>query len=133
MTYKADEPKFLWILLFVLTITYAYALESVVWTYIAYGLSFIFFAALTLRYRLEVKEEQFIHTIQVFGFSLLKRTIHANDIEKITIIYLGKKTIILLHLKKKLRIKLQRFSPEGIDQQMIQFAEANNIEVENPN
>ncbi|GAE28360.1 hypothetical protein JCM9140_4580 [Halalkalibacter wakoensis JCM 9140] len=103
------------------------------WTYIAYGLSFIFFAALTLRYRLEVKEEQFIHTIQVFGFSLLKRTIHANDIEKITIIYLGKKTIILLHLKKKLRIKLQRFSPEGIDQQMIQFAEANNIEVENPN
>ncbi|WP_332695696.1 hypothetical protein [Halalkalibacter lacteus] len=129
MTYQAKEPKFLWILLFILTITYAYALESTLWTYIAYGFAFIFFAAITMSYQLEVLEDKLIYDIEIFGFAVRKRTLLANEIEKLTVIHLGQTSILLVYLKKGFRIKLQRFRPEGITNQMIEFAQGNNIEV----
>ncbi|MDT8858602.1 hypothetical protein N0O92_00070 [Alkalihalobacillus sp. MEB130] len=131
MIYRAKEPKFLWILLFVLTITYAYALESTTLTYVAYGISFIFFAAMTMSYQVEVLEEKLIHVVQVFGFSLLKRTIPASTIDKVTVIYLRERAIILLTFKRKMRMKLQRFTPEGLESTLIEFANSNNIEVIN--
>ncbi|KHF41078.1 hypothetical protein [Halalkalibacter okhensis] len=133
MTFQAKEPKFLWILLFILTITYAYALESTIWTNVAYGVSFLFFAALTMSYRLEVLEDRFIHVVQVFGFSIKKRIIHPYEVDKLTIIHLGQKAIILLHLKRGIRLKLQRFSPQGLEEKVLQFAKGHHIKVENVN
>ncbi|WP_332634262.1 hypothetical protein [Halalkalibacter flavus] len=133
MKFVAKEPKFLWILLFILTITYAYALEETLWTNVAYGVSFIFFAALTMSYRLDVLEDKIIHIVHVFGFAIRKRTIEADEVAKLTIIHLGQRTIILLHLKKGLRLKLQRFSPKGLETELLQFAKKHHIKVEHTN
>jgi hypothetical protein len=129
MIYKAKEPKLLWILLFILTITYAYALESTLWTYIAYGFAFIFFAAITMSYQLQIREDKLVYVIEIFGFTLRKRTLLVSDLEKLTVIHLGQRTILLVNLKKGFRIKLQRFRPEGLTDEMIEFAQAHNIKV----
>ncbi|MFC0469588.1 hypothetical protein ACFFHM_03360 [Halalkalibacter kiskunsagensis] len=129
MTYQAKEPKFLWILLFILTITYAYALESTLWTYIAYSFAFIFFAAITMSYQLEIVEDKLIYVIEIFGFAVKKRTILAREIEKLNVIQIGQKSILLVYLKKGFRIKLQRFQPEDVTSKMIDFASGNNIKV----
>ncbi|ARK31890.1 hypothetical protein [Halalkalibacter krulwichiae] len=130
MNYKASEPKFLWILLFILTITYAYALESTALTNVAYALAFFFFAGMTLRYELEIREDELFRVVHVIGFTLKKQTIHADEIEKLEVIQVGERSIILLYLKKKMRIKLQRFSPEGLSEHLIEFSRRNNIRVE---
>ena len=127
--YRANEPKFLWILLFVLTITYAYALENQVLTYVAYGLSFLFFAAMTLSYQLEVRDREIVRTILVFGFLVKKRIILADEIEIFEIIELGERSIVLLHLKKGMRMKLHRFSPAGLREAITKFGMKNNIPV----
>jgi hypothetical protein len=129
MIYKANEPKFLWILLFILTITYAYVLESTLLTYLAYGISFIFFAAMTMSYQLDVREKELYRVITVFGFAVIKRVILANEIEKLDIIQVGERAIVLIHLKKKMRIKLQRYSPDGLTEQLVSFAHNHQIQV----
>ncbi|WP_227937493.1 hypothetical protein [Alkalihalobacillus deserti] len=127
--YRANEPKFLWILLFILTITYAYAFEDPLLTYTAYGLSFLFFSAVTLSYQLEVRDRELIRTVRVFGFVLKKQIIRADEIAKLEIIEVGVRKIVLLFLKKKMRIKLHRFSPEGLPEELSTFSKENNITI----
>ncbi|MFC0559529.1 hypothetical protein [Halalkalibacter alkalisediminis] len=125
--YRANEPKFLWVLLFILTITYAYAFENPILTYVAYGLSFLFFTAMTLSYQVEVRERDLVRTISVFGFPIKKQIIQADEMEKFEIIEVGDRQIVLLYLKKKMRIKLHRFSPDGLPESLATFATENNI------
>lgn len=129
LIYRAYEPKFLWALLFILTITYAYALEATWLTFVAYGLSFVFFAAMTTSYHIEIKENELARAIKFFGFITFNKTIRAEQIEKLEVIEVGEKTIILLYVEKKMRIKLQRYSPKDFPQQLLEFAQTNNINV----
>lgn len=127
--YRANEPKFLWVLLLILTITYAYAFEDRFLTYGHYELSFLFFAAMTISYQIEIRERELFRTVSVFGFKVRKRTIHVNEIEKMEIVGVGKRKIVLLYLQKRIRIKLHRFSPEGLPEELSIFARDHQISV----
>lgn len=121
MTYHAKEPKFLWILLFVMTLTYTYALDSA-FEYIAYVVLFLFFAAMTTNYKLEILEDSLKYEIRILSMAISKRVVKPNEIEKVHMIHAGSRPIVLVHLKKGMRLKLHRFVPEGFDESLAQFA-----------
>jgi hypothetical protein len=82
-----------------------------------------------MSYQLQIREDKLVYVIEIFGFTLRKRTLLVSDLEKLTVIHLGQRTILLVNLKKGFRIKLQRFRPEGLTDEMIEFAQAHNIKV----
>lgn len=129
MTYKATEPKFLWILLFIITLTYAYSLDSI-WKYIAYLLSFFFFVAMLMTYEVKVEENQIVYSITIIGMKVMRKRIEPENIEALTMIDVGR-TIMLIELKKGFRIKLQRFSHD-LKKELETFAENHKIHIEKP-
>lgn len=129
MIYRAKEPKFLWILLFIVTLTYAYALDSV-YSFFAYFILFLFFAAMTTSYLFEIEEDSFVYEVRMLGVVISKRKIESNEVEKIHIIHAGPRTIVLINVKKGMRLKLHRFAPSGYEEHVQQFARRHAISVE---
>ncbi|NEU30052.1 hypothetical protein GN156_04570 [bacterium LRH843] len=129
MIYYAKEPKFLWILLCIVSFIYAYALESS-YSSIFYVLLFFSFTAMALNYRLEIKENTMFYEMRFLRVVLNKRTIHATEIKKIQFVYASTRTIVLIHVKNRMRLKIHRFVPNEYDENIKRFANNHSIPIE---
>lgn len=128
-TYYAKEGKLLWLLLFVVTLTYAYAWESH-YSYLAYVLLFFFVAAMTTNYRLHLSDDVLRYEIRLLGLTVKQRIIQAGQIEKLHFIHLGERTIVLIYVKKGLRLRLHRFQPSDFSEHLRTFAAEHQLPVE---
>ncbi len=90
--------------------------------YLAYVLLFLFFAAMMTNYRFEIMEDALVYEVRILSLVISKRVIKSTEVEKVHSIHVGPRTIVLIHPKKGMRIKLHRFVPAGIDKEVEQFA-----------
>ncbi|WP_088103950.1 hypothetical protein [Halalkalibacter urbisdiaboli] len=126
MTYKAQEPKFLWLVLAIITLTYANVLE-LPWGYVAFLFLAICLVATMIEYHLKIEEDRISFDIRFLRILLKTRVIHADEMKDIHVITLGSKNIVLVNVKKGVRLKLHRFQPKTFANEMTEFAERHNI------
>ncbi|WP_100405285.1 hypothetical protein [Bacillus solitudinis] len=121
MSYRAQEPKFLWLMMAIVALTYGNILESI-YMVASYVLVFICVIAMMVVYQLHLEEDTLTFKILIFGKCLHKRMVKARDIEKIHIISIGKKTMALVQMKQGFRLKLHRFKPATYLEEVRRFA-----------
>jgi hypothetical protein len=126
--YKAEESKFLWFLLAIMMMTYAYALESV-WMYGAYLLLSVCLVLALVDYRLIIEEGIITFEVRFLGMTLRRRRLQANDIDDMHIIKVAKRVIVLVNVKSGFRLKLHRFRPTTFYEDLQAFAIEHHIKV----
>ncbi|KMK77685.1 hypothetical protein [Alkalihalobacillus pseudalcaliphilus] len=127
--YTAREPKLLWILLFVITLSYAYLLESSL-SYVAYGLLFVFAAAMMIHYELFFSENEIRLEVKILSFKLFEKKATAQEIELIQFVDLIRRHVIFIKKKDGKRIRLHRFVPEHFSGRVRMFAKQHEIKKE---
>ncbi|MFA9456711.1 hypothetical protein ACERJO_08030 [Halalkalibacter sp. AB-rgal2] len=127
--YKAKESPFIWIAWIVLALMYGSVLENG-FQYIAYASIILFLAFLTISYEFEVKEDRLLYRTLIIRKVIGTRELQVTDIKKISFIKFAKRTLIVIHPKKGFRIKLKRFEPAGLSEEMLEFSNEHNIDKE---
>ncbi|MEN0644566.1 hypothetical protein MKY91_15545 [Alkalicoccobacillus gibsonii] len=124
MLYKAKEPKFLWIVLLLLSLTYAFYQDTtlrIVFLILAVLIVMVLFSSYTLK----IEEEWLIFSCYVLGIKLFQRKVQAESIKQILLIKNERQTIVLVQITNSIRLKLQRFKPITYIEEIQQFAERN--------
>ncbi|WP_156323867.1 hypothetical protein [Bacillus sp. JCM 19034] len=124
--YKAKESPFIWIAWIILALMYGSVLDNG-YQYIAYASIILFLIFLTITYEFEINENRCLYRTLIVGKVIGTRELEANEIKKMTIIKFGKRTVVILHPTKGFRIKLKRFEPNGLDEELMDFSEKHNI------
>lgn len=127
--YKAREPKFLWILLFVMSLFYAIYQENP-FTILFIVLAIVFLIIMFSHYTLIIDENTLIFKYHLGGITLIQRKVTADSIIKITFITSSRQTIALVQLQKGFRLKLHRFQPVDFIQDLKEFAEEHEVQTE---
>ncbi|KGA95747.1 hypothetical protein AJ85_20635 [Alkalihalobacillus alcalophilus ATCC 27647 = CGMCC 1.3604] len=127
--YMAREPKFLWILLFIVTLPYANLLESN-FRYIAFALLFVYAAAMMIQYELFFEEEEIRMEFKLLKYRLFEKRAHAKEIDLIQFIDLGRRNVIFVKKKDGKQMRLHRFKPENFVGRTRMFAEAHELKKE---
>ncbi|GAE30333.1 hypothetical protein [Halalkalibacter hemicellulosilyticus] len=127
--YKAKESPFIWIAWIVLALMYGSVLDNG-FQYIAYASIILFLAFLTISYEFEVKEGRLLYRTLILRKVIGTREFQVTDIKKISFIKFAKRTLIVIHPKKGLRIKLKRFEPAGLSEEMLEFSNEHDIDKE---
>lgn len=124
MLYKAKEPKFLWILLLLLSLVYAFYQDNTLRA-LFFILAALFLMMLFSTYTLKIEEESLTLTCYVVGMKLFQRTVKASSIKQILLIKNERQTIGLVQISNSIRLKLHRFKPDAYIEELEQFAERN--------
>jgi predicted membrane protein len=124
MLYKAKEPKFLWIVLLLLSLTYAFYQDTTL-RIVFLILAVLFVMVLFSSYTLKIEEEWLIFSCYVLGIKLFQRKVQAESIKQILLIKNERQTIVLVQITNSIRLKLQRFKPITYIEEIQQFAERN--------
>ncbi|MEY8751996.1 hypothetical protein ACTHQ4_00940 [Alkalicoccobacillus gibsonii] len=124
MLYKAKEPKFLWIVLLLLSLTYAFYQDTTL-RIVFLILAVLFVMVLFSSYTLKIEEEWLIFSCYVLGIKLFQRKVQAESIKQILLIKNERQTIVLVQITNSIRLKLQRFKPVTYIEEIQQFAERN--------
>lgn len=124
MLYKAKEPTFLWIVLLLLSLTYAFYQDTTLRVMFLI-LAVLFVMVLFSSYTLKIEEEWLIFSCYVLGIKLFQRKVQADSIKQILLIKNERQTIVLVQITNSIRLKLQRFKPVTYIEEIQQFAERN--------
>lgn len=124
MLYKAKEPKFLWIVLLLLSLTYAFYQDTTL-RIVFLILAVLFVMVLFSSYTLKIEEKWLIFSCYVLGIKLFQRKVQAESIKQILLIKNERQTIVLVQITNSIRLKLQRFKPVTYIEEIQQFAERN--------
>ncbi|WYP25667.1 hypothetical protein NSQ54_15265 [Alkalihalobacillus sp. FSL W8-0930] len=132
MLYKAKEPKFLWIVLLLLSLTYAFYQDTAL-RIVFLILAVVFVLVLFSSYTLKIEEEWLIFSCYVLGLKLFQRKVQAASIKQILLIKNERQTIVLVQITNSIRLKLHRFKPVTYIEDIQDFAEKNSIPVKEQN
>ncbi|MEK4566072.1 hypothetical protein MKX54_15500 [Alkalihalobacillus sp. FSL R5-0424] len=132
MIYKAKEPKFLWIVLLLLSLTYAFYQDTAL-QIVFLSLAVVFILVLFSSYTLKIEEEWLIFSCYVLGLKLFQRKVQAASIKQILLIKNERQTIVLVQITSSIRLKLHRFKPVTYIEDIQDFAEKNSIPVKEQN
>ncbi|MFK3938385.1 hypothetical protein ACI2JA_12875 [Alkalihalobacillus sp. NPDC078783] len=128
MLYKAKEPMFLWIVLLLLSLTYAFYQDTAL-RIVFLILAVLFVMVLCSSYTLKIEEEWLIFSCYVLGVKLFQRKVQAGFIKQILLIKNERQTIVLVQITNSIRLKLHRFKPVSYIEEIQQFAERNNLQI----
>ncbi|KYG33514.1 hypothetical protein [Alkalihalobacillus trypoxylicola] len=127
--YITREPKFLWILLFIVTLPYAYISESN-FRYIAFVLLFVYVFAMMIEYHLVVEERTISVKIKFLRFKLLEKAANVDEIGSIQFVDIGTRHVIFIKKKQGGQIRIHRFKPEHFSGRIRQFAQLHELKIE---
>ncbi|MBM0066267.1 hypothetical protein [Alkalicoccobacillus gibsonii] len=122
MLYKAKEPKFLWIVLLLLSLLYAMYQDDRL-RILFFILAAVFVLALFISYTLQIEEDWLVLSCYLFGVKLFQRKVHVESIKQILLIQNERQTIVLVQTSNSIRLKLQRFKPVTYINEIQQYAE----------
>lgn len=127
--YKAKEPMFLWLLLILLAMIYGSILDNL-YQWIAYGAVIVFLLVITTSYQFIPGQDQLTYRIVILGKTIVNRVLRAEDINKILVINVGNRTVVMIYPRSGMKIKLHRFVPDGLESEIRVFAAAYQIPIE---
>lgn len=127
--YKAKESPFIWIAWIILAIMYGSVLDNG-FQYVAYASIILFLIFLTMTYEFEVNENRCLYRTLILGKVIRTIELDANEIKKMTFIKFAKRTVVIIHPLNGFRIKLKRFEPKSLSEELIKFSDHHNIDTE---
>lgn len=127
--YKAKEPKFLWLLLLLISLAYTFYFDNI-YRLVTIALSAVFAVLMFSYYELAIDEKRISFSWYVAGIKVIHREISAASVKKIMFIESSRQTIALVELHKGLRLKLHRFKPVTYIEELRQFAQTHQIDTE---
>ncbi|WP_017726421.1 hypothetical protein [Halalkalibacterium ligniniphilum] len=126
--YSAKEGKTIWVILISLAIANLVLIDSD-FQFLPYVLLAVFFVALFMKYRLTVSARTVTFEIHIFGVNVLKRVIEATKIKSAYFMKMGRGHTVLFLMKRGIRLKLTRFSPDSFHEDLYRFAQRHEIPI----
>ncbi|TSB48190.1 hypothetical protein [Alkalicoccobacillus porphyridii] len=127
--YKAKESKFLWLLLLITSLVYAFFLDGV-YQLLAVVVAAIFAVIMFSHYTLSINENSITFSWYLAGLRALNREIPASSMKRITFITSIRQTLALVELHKGFRVKLHRFRPDGYIEELKSFTDLHQVDKE---